>query len=79
MAGGMGLRAFDASLIIAIVQDAARSGRSPVGPATEGSLSLVHHGLPSGTVSERVMGLMLASACLGGVIFTLLVTWIGVA
>lgn len=40
-AAALGLRPFDAALIIAIVQDAARTGRDPLGPDTADRLGLV--------------------------------------
>ena len=40
-ASALGLRPFDASLIIAIVQDAARAGLEPLGPDAAGKVSLV--------------------------------------
>ncbi len=41
LAADLGLRPFDASLIIAIVQDAARTGRHPLDSPVEQSLSLI--------------------------------------
>lgn len=41
LATRMGLRPFDANLVIAIVQDSARSGERPMGPEVAGRLSLI--------------------------------------
>src|ERR1051326_6620618 len=51
LARRLGLRAFDASLIIAIVQDAARSGMDPLGVATEDGLAMIRP-------AERAGGLL---------------------
>ena len=75
MAQRLGLRPFDAGLVIAIVQDAARRGLDPLGAQTEGSLGLVHEGHPRG--GEREIMLLLASALLGAVVFCGLLAWMG--
>ncbi|MBX3363230.1 MAG: hypothetical protein KF866_00570 [Phycisphaeraceae bacterium] len=41
LAVGMGLREFDANLVIAIVQDGVRSGSGPLSPEVESRLTLV--------------------------------------
>ncbi len=74
LAERLGLRAFDAALIIAIVQDAARRGADPLGEATESSVGLVRG--PMASAGETV-GLMLASAALAGVLFCGLLAWLG--
>lgn len=74
MAEHLGLRAFDAGLIIAIVQDAVRCGLDPLGATSEGSLSLVRDVAPDRD-GGRAAGLMLASVCLGAVLFCGLLAW----
>jgi len=70
----MGLAPFDASLVIAIVQDAARRGEHAEDPATTGRLRLVR-----GRAGERaVESLMIPAASaivLAIALFTLLATW----
>lgn len=46
----LGLRAFDANLIIAIVQDAARTGDDPLGSEVQSRLQMV---APAGTFDKR--------------------------
>src|SRR5690606_785684 len=41
MGGHLGLKPFDTNLVIAIVQDAARSGEQPLGPRARGLLQMV--------------------------------------
>jgi hypothetical protein len=41
MGGHLGLKPFDTNLVIAIVQDAARSGEEPLGPRARGLLQMV--------------------------------------
>ncbi|MBL8762156.1 MAG: hypothetical protein JNL50_12730 [Phycisphaerae bacterium] len=69
----MGLRAFDANLVIAIVQDAARRGESPLSRQTEFCLKLVK--APSDEGSEGWnwmliigMALLLAGGALAGLL-----------
>lgn len=78
MASRLGLRAFDAGLVIAIVQDSVRSGRSPLGTVSERSLSLVQPAADQARAGERALGLMIASFCLGAVIFSALLALFGV-
>jgi hypothetical protein len=72
LARSLGLREFDASLVIAIVQDAARRGE-PLGGATAARLELVPqrsqvHGPSAGA-------LLTMSLCLAGLLFTAML-WI---
>ena len=74
MANGLGLRPFDASLVIAIVQDAARNGETPLGSDAERRLALVTPARPA----EQGLGpleLLVASASLGSVICYALLRW----
>lgn len=77
LAGRMGLRPFDASLVIAIVQDAARAGQDPLGSLSESRLALVPsaHAHPARTVPA--VGLLLISAALGTGLFIGLIAWLG--
>lgn len=80
IASTMGLRAFDANLVIAIVQDAARSGDAPLGRATEQRLALVRP--PDwqtrlAAAPQRQLALRIAAAAaLAIALFTMLVRWL---
>ena len=74
LAERLGLRAFDAALIIAIVQDAARSGLDPLSITIESSLGLVR----TPEADPPVLGLVLTSLALGAAIFCGLLAWVGV-
>src|SRR5436190_12713192 len=72
----MGLRPFDASLVIAIVQDAARAGLPTLGALTEERLLMVHAG-PLASDRRGSPGTLLAIAAgLGAAVFGLLLLWI---
>jgi len=77
LATQMGLRPFDASLVIAIVQDSARAGHDPLGITTESRLALV----PAPPVRQArhasVASLLAASIGLAAAMFLALVFWIG--
>lgn len=70
LAGALGLRAFDAALVIAVVQDAARRG-DPLGGEVADRLAFIQ----APTVRERgVRDLLVASALLGLGILCVLTT-----
>jgi hypothetical protein len=78
MAVALGLREFDANLVIAIVQDAARAGLPTLGRTTEERLGLVK---AAATVRERSAPvspqlLLLASGVLAAGVFAALLAWI---
>lgn len=75
MAESLGLRPFDASLIIAIVQDAARSGKPVLGHDTERRLGIVASGRDlDGSWSP--LELLMASVFLGALICFALRSWV---
>ena len=70
----LGLRTFDASLVIAIVQDSARSGLDPLGQAAEDGLSMVR---PVQTEGGAGVGVLLACALgLGAAMMAAMVWWV---
>jgi hypothetical protein len=74
MATRLGLRTFDAALVIAIVQDSARSGRPALGRETENRLALVRAAEPA---SPSAMGWLLGAAtAIGAAMFLALRAWI---
>lgn len=77
LAARMGLRPFDASLIIAIVQDAARSGLEPLGAQTENRLLMVPSARSASSPEPRATRLIALSTCLAGALFAGLLGWIG--
>lgn len=81
LATRLGLRPFDANLVIAIVQDAARAGEPRLGPDVTSRLSLVRGAdraaEPERGVSLRVfLGAMGAAAVLGYLILDALIGWV---
>lgn len=79
---GLGLRPFDTSLVIAIVQDAARSGLPALGSTTEERLTLVRQPPPEPAERGNVASpgrLLLAAALAAAAIFAALIAWIGPA
>lgn len=71
----IGLRAFDASLVIAIVQDAARAGRPPLNEDVERRLMLVRPADP-GRDAVPAWQYLVAAAVLGLTIFVCLTRWV---
>lgn len=79
-ADGLGLRAFDANLIIAIVQDRARCGEFDPDAAADLRLALLRPpGEPRSQGSTPVWMLMLAAVALAGVLLFALVLWLRAA
>jgi hypothetical protein len=76
LATQLGLRAFDANLIIAIVQDGARTGEGSLGVSVAERVELVR---PVGDATPRwsPAGALAASIALGLLLFLLLVAWVG--
>lgn len=75
LASRLGLRPFDASLIIAIVQDGRRSGRGALGPEVESRLSVLPvaaAALPRAAIRTR--GIVVALIAFG--VFAWLVRWL---
>jgi hypothetical protein len=83
LASYMGVRPFDANLVIAIVQDAARSGdassaRVRLGPEVAERLAMLHQGVEP-TTSERPaspMALLLASSGVAAILSAVAIWWI---
>jgi hypothetical protein len=76
LAQHIGLRPFDASLVIAIVQDAVRCGQEPLGRAAEARLSMIRTASSAGPAVPPA-ALLLASALVALLIWAGLVAWIG--
>ncbi len=76
MAERLGLRAFDANLVIAIVQDGRRTGAGALCPDVEGRLALVPAAQPP-TPSRAWAVLPVAAVALGLVVCAGLVWWAG--
>lgn len=85
LATRMGLRPFDANLVIAIVQDSARSGERPTGPEVAGRLSLIP--APAAVPAEadgvarspsvwEVAGPVAAAVALGVVLLRAMIGWV---
>ncbi len=75
LAKSLGLRAFDAALVIAIVQDAARRGE-PLGGAAADRLRMVPRAdTPAGRV-EPVWGLVAGAVVCATVLLAALMAWI---
>lgn len=74
----VGLRPFDTSLIIAIVQDNARHGRTALGEECRSMLTLVGqtHGRQVGLEPGRMVSAILAGLVLGVVWAYLLIAWV---
>lgn len=74
----LGLRPFDSSLVIAVVQDGARSGTGALGRDTEDRLLLVPPaGVgPAGQIDAWFTPAALAAATLGVVILYALIRWV---
>lgn len=78
VANKMGIGGFDANLVIAIVQDAARHGEPTLAPETMSRLTLVRRSDGTEVPSRRSMWAMLAvGASLGAIVASALIRWIG--
>ncbi len=77
-ARGLGLRPFDANLIVAIVQDTARTTGAPLGPAAAERLELVTPAARPRPQADRLAWLYpaLASLTLGVALFAILLAWL---
>lgn len=79
LAKQLGLRPFEASLVVAVVQDGARAGEGALSPGVKQRLSLVAAGssaVPAEPKRARWAGLMGFAAALGGVLTALLIRWL---
>jgi hypothetical protein len=74
LASRLQLRPFDAALVIAIVQDAARAGEDPLGRQAQSRLSLVGAGANVREPSPAV--LMLVSAVLAALFLATMAWWL---
>ena len=77
IAANLGLRPFDATLVLAVVQDAARTGSDPLNAETEQRLALIRPAEPGATDRERVLTMATASLALGAAMFAALLAWVG--
>jgi len=71
----LGLRPFDANLVIAIVQDAARTGGHALDPEVSSRLKLVRD--PKRDARAPVWPLVIATLALAGAVFMFLRVWLG--
>lgn len=71
----LGLRPFDANLVIAIVQDAARTGSHPLDPEISGRLKLIRD--PRRDVKAPIWPLIVAALALAGAVCMFLKAWLG--
>lgn len=83
LAGQLRLRPFDANLVIAIVQDAARAGEGALSAGVRSRLTLVGgvEGLrtdsdQSVSLRRRLPGLLLGALVLAGLLAYVLITWV---
>lgn len=75
----LGLRPFEANLIIAIVQDSARRGEAPASPSTQKMLEMIPQRQPGLWAREDTwmwVRISLAAAALAGLMTTFLVNWV---
>ncbi len=78
LGNAMGLRAFDAALVIAIAQDAARAGE-PLTRSAQDRLAMVRPATNTDRVRRlEVLGLMTAAFFLGGLFFSIIRAWLRV-
>lgn len=77
LATDLGLRPFDAGLVIAIVQDAARAGEDPLGHQAESRLRLVRPAAGPAQTPMRAARLLVLSAAIGALAFFLVIRWLG--
>ncbi len=75
-ANRLGLRPFDANLIIAIVQDSARCGHEPLGLPTAERVPLVRPAHPPQPSSLPVPARMAIAAVVGIVLAAIMVQWV---
>ncbi len=76
----MGLRAFDAGLVIAVVQDGARSGEGALSSGVRTRLTLVGSpqitGASRDTLASRIPGALIAAVILGSMLAYGLISWV---
>ena len=77
IAAGLGLRVFDANLIIAVVQDGIRSGEGGLSREVEARLAFIRGAAPSAPAG-RTAALILLTAAIALGIFCVLARWVGV-
>jgi hypothetical protein len=73
----IGLRPFDASLVIAIVQDAARCGERPLGDGASQRLRLVRAATPGNGSARSILVALAAAAAIAAAGLLALIRWIG--
>ncbi|MBC7833898.1 MAG: hypothetical protein H7Y88_02210 [Phycisphaerales bacterium] len=75
----LGIRPFDASLVIAIVQDGARSGEGVLTPAVQGRVRMVGSGRPAGnglSTLGHVVRSIVTAAALAALMLWAMTAWI---
>ena len=77
MGRAMGLRVFDANLIIAVVQDGVRSGEGGLSREVEARLAFIR-GVPESSDSWWTVAMVLLTAAMGLGVFCLLARWAGI-
>ena len=75
-ASRMGLRPFDANLVIAIVQDSARCGEEPLGLATAERLPLIRKAHPQTPASLPIWARLGISVAVGVVLAATMIRWV---
>ncbi|MDX2115661.1 MAG: hypothetical protein SFZ24_08590 [Planctomycetota bacterium] len=75
-AAALGMRPFEANLIIAVVQDGVRRGTGPLSPETRGLLRVIPAPTPSALLGSSWLRPGLAALLLGGMITLLLIDWL---
>jgi hypothetical protein len=75
LASRMGVRPFDAALVIAVVQDAARAGMDPLGPEAESRLWLIRTGREDRQASPGTLLALSLAMAVG--MFGAAVLWLG--
>lgn len=71
----VGLRPFDANLVIALVQDGRRSGRGALNPEVERSLTLIQPADPV-SADRPVLRMFIAASILGVMLAVVLARWL---
>ncbi len=75
-ASGLGLRPFDANLVIAIVQDGARSGEGSLGSGVGGRLTLIPAGSTKRAREAELRRALVVAVLLGAAIAFMIAGWI---
>jgi hypothetical protein len=76
LATSLGLRPFDANLIIAIVQDAARSGAGPLGPSVADRLTLIREPAHDPDANRAALTSLITAIALAALLLISAILWI---